>query len=88
MRYVLVMLVLASCGSSKGALSNDDVVNIANAYIEDNMVEDLRVLRPSVENRDDYWIVRYKLPPNYMGGEPVITINKRSREVISAVSGQ
>lgn len=66
-------------------VSDDDqeLVRIAKNYLGEHRPEwaDVDHLQPRVTERPDRWEVTWDLPPNVLGGTPVVYIDKDTREV-------
>jgi hypothetical protein len=66
------------------------LLGIARLYLAQHRPEwnDVDDLQPRIDEYDDYWKVSWDLPPNMLGGTPVVFIDKSSREVIRAYHEQ
>jgi hypothetical protein len=66
------------------------LLQIAQKYLSQHRPEwnEVSDLQPRIIEHDDYWKVTWDLPPNMMGGTPVLHIDKSTREVIEAYHEQ
>lgn len=67
------------------AQSKCDPLSVARQYIEKRYPAfDPTGLKPVISDDGDLWKLTYELPPNMLGGVPIVTIDKRTCTVIRA----
>ena len=74
------------------ALTDHDAALVAQAraYLRDHHPQwaDVGELVPEVTEHEDHWQVTWRLPPDMLGGTPVVHVDKRSGEVREAYHTQ
>jgi hypothetical protein len=82
------LLVMGCDAANVTPLTKAEALTIAGEYVareDPNMVP---IIRPNITDHGETWVVKYEIPEGWAGGAPTIEINKKTREIVSAVSGQ
>ena len=85
MVFAIPLTLAAACSNSN---DSQDVIEIANRYVAENLGTTVADLRATVHDEGAAWRVTYELPEGYVGGTPIIYVDKRTRQVTNARSYQ
>jgi hypothetical protein len=72
-------------------LKYSEIVNIANNWLKNNdpnTLKEAKNLRSIISDQGETWEVTYQLPPNTLGGFPLIVIDKKTRTVKNVYATQ
>lgn len=84
LRAMVVMLMTLS-----QTRAECDLIGTAEAEIVKKFPKfDLREFSRVVSDNDRFWTLTYGLPPNMLGGVPIVTIDKKSCKVVRILHTQ
>lgn len=83
-----VALQTGCAGSADQSVGKDEAIRIAQQYVKSHFPQTNSRSRPEAHDQGKTWIVRYQPPPGWFGGGPVVTVDKKSGEVVAAYSEQ
>jgi NTF2 fold immunity protein len=86
---IVAFVATLSIGHQSMSQSECDPVRIAEEFIEKRFpLFDATGKRQVVSEEGSLWVVTYELPPYMLGGAPVVTIDKRTCQVVRAYHTQ
>ena len=86
---LLAIALQTACSRSGGSpVEKDEAIQIAQEYVKTHFPETNPRSRPKASDQGDAWVVRYEPPAGWFGGGPVVTIDKKSRNVTDAYAEQ
>ena len=86
---VLAALVLYGCQQApQRDLTREEAIELARGPADRIPGNDLSITHPVVHDGGTIWIVRFEPPEGMSGGAVQVEINKRTREVLSAMAEQ
>jgi hypothetical protein len=81
-------MLLAGCGAER--TPEQRAVQVAYEHAQQRFRYDLNIeqIPPSVEDRGSYWLVTFHIPPDSVGGAPMVEVRKSDMTIVGSVAGQ